>query len=273
MALNFKRLTFIAFVVFGINSGFAQFSATNEIGIVAGPVSFQSDFGERKNLDTNAGNTGIGIGIVHYINFSYRKRYRISNLTDYFNEHFKVRNELSFNKTKLNHFGKYVDESKTGINAQKLRAHSGSSNNLNIGSQLEFFPINIHDFESMNYLFSPYVSLGLQYTNFNPSVETTYGDGDVDNPNNFYGPWVQATNPNFSEDSFLFDGSGSALSIVGGIGTRIKFDVLHDVVIDLKWQYFLNDKVDGLDHNLASNKSNDWLVWLNVGYIFYLNNN
>jgi hypothetical protein len=41
-------------------------------------------------------------------------------------------------------------------------------------------------------------------------------------------------------------------------------------MVDLRWQYFFDDTVDGLDHNLDSNKANDWLVWLNFGYIYYL---
>ena len=37
---------------------------TNEIGIVVGPLAFQSDFGERKDFETNSGNTGFGIGVL-----------------------------------------------------------------------------------------------------------------------------------------------------------------------------------------------------------------
>jgi hypothetical protein len=44
---------------------------SHEVGVIAGPVAFQSDYGQRYNLNTNAGNTGLGIGIIHYINFSY----------------------------------------------------------------------------------------------------------------------------------------------------------------------------------------------------------
>ncbi len=125
----------------------------------------------------------------------------------------------------------------------------------------------------MEILFSPYISFGVQGTYSNPSVSTSFGDGDITNPDNFYGPWVQATNPNFSEDSFLFDEPQFVFAVTGSIGSRYKLNALSDLVIDLKWQYFLNDKVDGLDHNLKSNKSNDWSLWLNIGYIHYLNNN
>ena len=62
----FVLLTFFACT----HSGFAQFGFSHEVGIIAGPVAFQSDYGERKDWDTNKGNTGIGVGIIHYINFS-----------------------------------------------------------------------------------------------------------------------------------------------------------------------------------------------------------
>jgi hypothetical protein len=42
------------------------------VGVIAGPVAFQSDYGERYNLTTN-GNIGMGIGIIHYINFFPRQ--------------------------------------------------------------------------------------------------------------------------------------------------------------------------------------------------------
>jgi hypothetical protein len=38
----------------------AQFDGfSHEIGIIAGPIAFQSDYGKRNDLKTNAGNTGI----------------------------------------------------------------------------------------------------------------------------------------------------------------------------------------------------------------------
>ena len=52
------------------NSSNAQFGGfSHEVGIIAGPIAFQSDYGERYDLSTNAGNTGLGIGIIHYLNF------------------------------------------------------------------------------------------------------------------------------------------------------------------------------------------------------------
>jgi hypothetical protein len=44
-------------------------------------------------------------------------------------------------------------------------------------------------------------------------------------------------------------------------------------MLDLRGQYYFSDWVDGLnpDHNkYTENRYNDWLVWLNVGYILYI---
>jgi hypothetical protein len=45
---------------------------------------------ERYNL--NAGNTGMGIGIIHYINFPTRQNVTVIPDT-YFNDHFKLRSD------------------------------------------------------------------------------------------------------------------------------------------------------------------------------------
>ncbi|GGG38217.1 glutamate dehydrogenase [Bizionia arctica] len=256
-----------------MNKGFSQFNFTNEIGAVVGPVAFHSDFGERKDSETNMGNTGFGIGILHYMNFTYLRTYSYGWFPNFFNQHFKVRNELSYNKTNLNNFGKWVDPSRTGENAERLRQHSGSSQNFNIGSQLEYYPLSIRAFEAMDFPLAPYIGLGIQYTFYTTTVETGYGNGNINDSDNFYQPWVNATNPNFNEDSFLFDGNSSTFTLIGSIGTRYKLTKLSDLVFDMKFEYFFDDFVDGLNHNLPSNKTNDWLVWFNVGYIHYLDNN
>lgn len=270
MTFNFKQLTFVFVFIMGINEVFAQLGFSHEIGVIAGPVAFQSDFGVRNDFETNSGNTGIGIGIVHYINFAYRADCNCYSTDTFFNDHFKLRNEISWNKTTLNHFGEWVDRAPININYEKLRQHSGVANNIDIGTQIEFFPKSIRSFQAFSYSFAPFVSLGVHFTSSNPSVETTFGDQNINNENNFFQGWVDSAVPNVNEDPFLFNESSTAWSVVGSIGTRYKLTVLSDLMVDLRWQYFFNDRVDGLDHNLPSNKANDWLVWLNFGYIYYL---
>ena len=67
--------------------------------------------------------------------------------------------------------------------------------------------------------------------------------------------------------------TGTVWSIVSSIGTRYKLAPLSDLMIDFRLQYFSSDWVDGLNENrdlYKENKANDWLAWLNVGYIYYL---
>lgn len=261
MTLNFKQLAYLFVFVTSINSGFSQLGFSHEIGVITGPVAFQSDFGVRNDFETNAGNTGIGIGIIHYINFSYRADCNCYSTDTYFNDHFKLRSEISWNKTKLEHFGKWVDQSRQSIEADQLRAHTGEANNFDIGMQLEYFPLSIRSFSAQQESFAPFVSLGAHFTSYNPKVYTTYGDGNINNPNNFYSFW----DPGSVDPS-----SGTTWSVVGSVGTRYKLTILSDLMVDLRWQHFFNNWVDGLNHQLPSNKSNDWLVWLNFGYIYYL---
>jgi hypothetical protein len=62
---------FICPIGLSFNANAIRFS--HEVGVIAGPVAFQSDYGQRYNLNTNAGNTGLGIGIIHYINFPMKQ--------------------------------------------------------------------------------------------------------------------------------------------------------------------------------------------------------
>ncbi len=265
--LNLKHLAF-AFCLFVVcQTANSQLGFSHEIGVITGPVEFRSDFGQRSNEDTNLGNSGIGIGLVHYINFAYRADCNCYTTDTYFNDHFKLRNEISWNKTNLEHHGKWVDPSRNTPEANQLRGHKGVANNLDIGTQLEFFPLSIRDFQGFGYKFAPFASLGVHYTSFSPEVSTTYANpnplliGNVLEPSNFYSGWASGSvNAN----------GGSTWSMVTSVGVRYKLNKLSDLMLDLRWQYYFDDWVDGLNHNLPSNKHNDWLLWLNVGYIYYL---
>jgi hypothetical protein len=267
MVLNAKRLAFIFWLFLMSQAVQAQLGFSHEIGIVAGPVQFRSDYGVRSDSETNFGNSGFGIGIVHYINFAYRADCNCYTTDTYFNDHFKLRNEISWNKTNLEHLGTFVDESRQSEDADRLRGHTGAANNIDVGTQLEFFPLSIRSFQSYGYKIAPYASLGVHFTSFNPEVETTFDNGtndvgNINDANNFFSPWAPG-----SVDA----SSGAAFSMVSSVGFRYKVGRLADVVLDLRWQLYFNDYVDGLNHNLPSNENNDWLIWLNVGYIYYLN--
>jgi hypothetical protein len=266
--LKTKLLYAFLIFIFGINIGNSQLGFSHEIGAIIGPVEFRSDFGERNNEPTNIGNSGIGIGIIHYINFAYRADCNCYSTDTYFNDHFKLRSEISWNKTILDHHGEWVGPNYTSDAADRLRGHHGEANNFDIGMQLEYFPLSIRSFQAFAYKFAPFISLGAHYTAFNPKASTDYvnasGTNDVGNildPNNFYPYW---------EPGSVNPSSGTTWSLVTSVGVRYKLGVLSDLMLDLRLQLYFDDWIDGLNHQLPSNKFNDWLLWLNFGYIYYL---
>ncbi|MFD1062426.1 glutamate dehydrogenase [Winogradskyella litorisediminis] len=272
MTLKIRQLLIICTVLFVPLAMQAQFGFSHEVGIIAGPTQFRSDFGQRYNEENNIGNTGYGIGLIHYINFSYRADCNCYTADNYFNDHFKLRSEISYNKTQLNHFGEWVNPSRTGIDARRLRAHSGEAENFDVGMQLEYFPLSIRAFSSHTGGWAPFVSLGAHYTLANPKQYTTFArsgtisDENVFNPDNIYAPWIAASGGEYPINTDPIN----TWSVVTSIGTRYKLTILSDLMIDLRFQYYFSDWIDGLNHKLPSNKMNDVLVWLNVGYIYYL---
>ena len=69
--LKTKQLSLLFFIFLVSQSAFSQIGIAHEIGVIAGPVVFKSDYGLRTDWDTNVGNTGFGIGIVHFLDFAY----------------------------------------------------------------------------------------------------------------------------------------------------------------------------------------------------------
>jgi len=242
----------------------AQFGFSHEIGVIVGPVAFQSDYGERHDFSTNAGNTGYGIGLIHYLNFSYKAECNCYTPETYFNDHFKLRTELSYNKTKLDHFGEWVAPEKTSEQADKLRAMHGSTAVTNIGMQLEFFPYSIRDFSASIGGWAPFISLGAQFSFYKPTAYSDLGPGLGSLDAVTFNPkYIGAVNAN----------GGSTWSVVSSLGTRYKLTPLSDLMVDLRWQYYFSNWVDGLNPDptlYPENKANDWNVWLNFGYIYYL---
>ncbi len=122
-----KSLFLILISIVLSDNAYSQFGFSHEIGVITGPVAFQSDYGERSDFDTNSGNTGFGFGLIHYLNFSYKAECNCYTPETYFNDHFKLRSEISYNKTNLQHFGRWVDPDRTSVGAQQLRDMRGST--------------------------------------------------------------------------------------------------------------------------------------------------
>ena len=266
--INLKHVATIFCLLALIKTTSAQSGFANELGLTMGYIEMRSDFGEREDLSNNFKNSGIAIAIVHYLNFSYRSHFNYSRQFQYFNDHFKVRNEISWNKTNLNHHGVWVEPSKTSPDADKLRAHTGYAQNFNIGSQLEFYPLNIRDFQGYGDKFAPFASVGVFYTYSTPGVTTNYNNpnpsaiGDVNDPSNFHSGW-----PPGSVDA----SPTSNWSIVSDVGTRYKITKFSDILIEFRFQFFNNDFVDGLNHDTDANKYNDSMIALSLGYVYYIN--
>lgn len=262
------RKIFLALALaLGVNTiSTAQFGFSHEIGAFVGPTAFQSDFGERHDFDTNKGNTGYGIGLVHYMNFSYRAECNCYTPETYFNDHFKLRSELSYTRSKLNFFGQWAE--KENLAGNQLKAAQGIASVTDIGMQLEYFPLSIRQFTATDGAWGPFIGLGAHFSFFTPNVTSNYG-GTTSEWNNYN---MSAWNPKYTNGAVNNNG-GSTWSVVSSLGSRYKLNELSDLFIELRWQYYFSNWVDGLspDPNIyKENKANDWNIWLNLGYIYYL---
>jgi hypothetical protein len=243
---NLKQFFVFFFLLIGTQMSFSQALFSHELGAVVGPVQFRSDFGEREDASTNLGNSGFGVGFVYYMNFAFGagRTYRIPDW--YIFDHVQFRADVSYNQTKLEHFGVWTEGDSQ--NAAKLRTHTGEARNVDLGFQFEYFPLSIRDFESSFFKFSPYVGLGVHYTFYSPEAYTDYvnpatgiADGNINNANNFWSAW----------DAGSIDPSqGSTWSLVTSAGVRYKLTPFSDLLLDLRWQYFGSDWLDGLNHQL-----------------------
>jgi hypothetical protein len=249
--------------IFSYNSK-AQSRLAHEVGVIFGPSAFKSDYGQRNDNSTNTRNTGFGVGVVHFLNFSYNSRREA-----YFNEHFKVRTEISYNQTDFDHFGETVNGNPYKIGVIQLKAMSGKTSVANLGTQLEYSPfMKIHDYENTIGSFSPYISGGIQFSYYSTKVSSSLGPlGDL--ANTFYKYLVPSDGHPYGFSSE----TGTVLSLTAGIGTRFKMAPMHDLLFEMRAQFYNSDWIDGLNPNskvFTENKSNDSQVWFTFGYVYYL---
>lgn len=262
------RILLVVFLLFAVSKQevFSQLGFSHEIGIITGPVAFYSDYGQRYDFETNTGNVGFGIGLIHYLNFSYRADCNCYTKDTYFNDHFKVRSEIDYHKTNFDHLGKWVDPERTTITADQLRAMKGSTTVFDIGAQLEYFPLSIRDFAAGAYKIAPFASFGVHWVSFDPEAYSELG------PLN-----TVITTPVKYFNAFQQEGD-STWSIVMSTGIRYKIGPVSDLMLDARWQYYFSNWVDGLNPSFENNgvvevpenKANDWIFWLNFGYVHYL---
>lgn len=251
---SFLSLLFLTFCSTG--SASAQVGILGqEIGIVAGPVAYYTDYGLRYNMETNTSNTGIGVGLVYYINFAYRADCDCYTRDTYFNDHFRIRAEVDYHWGELNHFGPISRKNTKG--GEQLRAMIGSTKVFEMGAHLEYYPFSIRDYTAFAYPIAPFVSLGFNFVEYDPY---TYSE---------LGPLEENLFPTFVGG--ISQEPGSTWGVAVGTGLRYKLNVFSDLVANFQWRYYDTDWIDGLDHDNPQNKFNDTMFWLNVGYIYYLN--
>ena len=64
----FKNIIIASFLYMSIDFGYSQSSKTfKEIGVMAGPVFFQSDYGESGKFENYIDQNGFSIGVFYYL--------------------------------------------------------------------------------------------------------------------------------------------------------------------------------------------------------------
>jgi len=259
--MHTKLFILIAFIFLFSTYMKAQTNASLEAGFSVGLVSFQTDYGERGDFKSGVtGNVGLALGGVVYVNF-FNLDPVLNGPLQWGQKHLKLKIEGSYLQANLEHYGRYAQEDTE--DGAKLRNMTGKSRVLNFGTILEYHPFPIPDYVSIkDKKTTPYFGLGVMAGYSMPSVDTTVGDWE--------------TNPSILIDAYQLpdgivdDNSRIALSLMFSGGLRFKLDDNSALQVDMRWQYFSSDLIDGLDPNpeLVPNNHNDWLYYLNFGYIY-----
>lgn len=242
------------FLLFISVSSYAQFGRTyQEVGIMAGPVFFKSDYGERGDIENFTKNNGVSAGVFYYFSF----------IEDFkgLRENFKLRLDASYMKAELEHFGKYVDPAKTSDFANKLRAMTGSTSTINLGLQMEYYPFKTDDY-NRGTTFSPYVSFGGQMGYYTAKANSDLGPIGI---------------PQTTPEKYLNgtrNESRPVASLTSSIGVRYRIDDYNSLIFDSRLQYYTSDWVDGINpdrNKYPENKTNDYSVTFNFGYVYFFN--
>ena len=255
--MRYKLLSLYLFLFFFMNFQMNAQELVQEISMGIGPVSFRGDYGERNDSETNLGNTGLGISISHYLNFAYN-----NNSRSYFNKHFKLRTQVIFQNINLEHHGSYADGSSQG--ATQLKAMTGKINAFEIGTGIQWYYKNIKDYETNLKILSPYAGLGVGAMFSNPSSETSLS-GDLGSETNTFPTFLSQP----GEENPISTDSESAIAVNFQIGTQYRLNKNGDIFVELRWHFYTSDFVDGLSPVGDQNESDDWSVWLSIGYVYY----
>jgi hypothetical protein len=238
----------------------AQIGNSFDLGVSFGALSMQSDYGERGEINSSlTGNIGYTTSLVLYKNF-YDRTNKWYSRSDWIQDHLKVRAEINYFKTNLNHFGRYIEGNSNG--SILLRAMHGTATVVNLGAGVEYHFLNLTDFNSRTRStpFSPFFVLGGMY---GVSKATIISDmGDI------------ASQPSLLIEAYrnnsTFTGNEAVSSSYFSLGSRARLTQYSELIIETRWQYFFSDKVDGLIPDTPANKYNDWTYSTTLGIVVYL---
>ncbi len=254
--MRLKILVFTLLILIS-TQGFSQIENSFEAGIHLGVASFQTDYGEKGDFKSGVtGNIGFAIGTAFYMNFFSRKN-EWNSRAEWLAQHVKLKGEISYMRADLQH---YIDgDSPTAL---QLQAMHGSSSVVNAGFVTEYHFMDLTSFgANFGNSFSPFVGLGAMVNFSHPTFESSLGNYLTD-------PTIL---PERYRTDAIFTEPETTFSVVMSVGTRINTGGNSDIIIDSRWQYFTSNKVDGLDPKVPANKHNDWMYYLSLGYVFYLN--
>ena len=249
----------IIFLLFALSlwsgKSYGQLHISHEIGVITGPAGFFTDYGERWNVRNNLENEGFGAGLVYYMNFAIKPECSCRPTALFFTKHFRIRTEIDYLKSKLDHYGPVASKNTEG--GAQLRAMHGNTELIQGGFSLEYHLFGIKEARDFAVLFAPFIGLGVNFVHFRPDA---YSDlGPLDNPKVLF---------NTFEDG-LFLEPDNTFSIQGMAGVRYRLGRYNDLQLEARAIYYDSDRIEGLDVQQPQNKFNDFVLWFNVGYIYY----
>lgn len=253
------RAIYICILVLSLWSSraYSQLNISHEIGVITGPAGFFTDYGERWNVRNNLENEGFGVGLVHYMNFAFKPECSCRPTALFFTRHFRIRSEIDYMRSKLDHYGPVASKNTEG--GRQLRAMHGNTELYQAGLTLEYHFFGIKEARDFAVLFAPFIGLGVNFVHYKPDAFSELGP--LDNPKVLFETF---------EDGIFLD-SGNTFSIQGIAGLRYRLGRFNDLQLEARAIYYDSDRIEGLDVQGPQNKFNDFVLWFNLGYIYYLN--
>jgi len=255
-----KLLIFIALVVLSVYAVKSQ-HFTHDIGFHAGTATIQADYGVRNNFLSSYGNSAISLSFTHTLHF-FNKDPRW-NADHKLWSYLAIRSELNIiTNANFQHYGPFVQGN--GPQVGLFRGMTGTTNITNLGFQFEYYLKCLRDFiyPFSDFKWNPYMLLGVQYTWYSNTLESTLGDWRQD---------VNVLPDKWTVPGALDVGSGTTYAVTFGGGVRYKFNRKIDLNAQFNWQFFLSDAIDGLQADVIENRNNEWLLNFQLGIIYHLN--